>query len=111
MVPSGVQQRRGQIGGELVDARDGVLDRIPTAHQVEVGVADAMDRTAGAQPVVQRIGVPDSGVAEELSRVHPAARAVVTAQPGIDATRVNAVRAQVESPASGGPRRRLEPTF
>ena len=72
-------------------------------HQVEVGVADAMDRTAGAQPVVQRMGSWISGVAEESGGSIPGGTGCGhRSSLRIDATRVNAVRAGRE-PRVGRP--------
>ena len=49
--------RRGQVRGEVLDAVDGLHDRIPAAHCVEVRLTDAMNRRLGAHALVERIGI------------------------------------------------------
>ena len=61
-----VRHRRGQIRGEVLRPGDDVVDRVPAAHRVEAGIADRMDRADRVHARVERIGILNELVIEQL---------------------------------------------
>ena len=61
-----VRHGRGEVRGEILWPGDDVIDGIPGAHSTEIGITDAVDRPAGEHALVQRIGVLNELIIEEL---------------------------------------------
>src|SRR6478609_601543 len=54
------------IGNALTRPPDDIVDRVPAAHRVEAGVCDRMDRAVSEHALVQRIGVLDESIVEQV---------------------------------------------
>jgi hypothetical protein len=57
---------RRQIRREVIDSSNRFLDCGPSGHRVEARIADGMHRALRVHPLVQRRGVLDAIVVEEL---------------------------------------------
>lgn len=60
------RHRRGEVGGKVLGTRDGVDDGVSAAHGEEAGLADGVDRSRVQHPGIQRIGILNELVGEQL---------------------------------------------